>query len=323
MLTPERVSPALSELLSFEQTMPRALAHRQAVGEVFVTDSAKGAEGEYLVAVQLPRAHSLWFDRKIAFHDPFSTAEAARQGSFVVLHRYFGVPVGLPFSLLRWQFRVEDLECYRDDEATPLQGVLRYRVDDKGKPGADLGDMTLYGELVIDGRTAMTLSGDVVFFDRDDYKALREFQLSRKPAAAAGAPRPKPLDPAQVGRTDPRNVVVGEPVEHRFPYVIDTTHPSYFDHAYDHVPGPFIVEGFRQAALVTATRAGRLASPVAAVTGCATTFRSFGEFGSVLEASARVCERDEAGRVTVELALHQDGKQLAEASVELSPYPAA
>lgn len=318
---------SLGEELSFEQTVPRALAHRHAVGEVFVTDSSAEPDGDFLVAIQVPRAHSLWYDRTIAFHDPFSSAEAARQGSFVVLHRYFGVPVGLPFSLLRWDFRVEDLEAYRDNESSPFQGVLRYHVTDRAKPGADLGDMTLAGELTVEGRRAMTFSGDVVFFGREDYAALREFQLSRKPAVnpvIAASSRPVRLDPSLIGRLDHRNVAIGDslgdgPVP-RYPYVIDTTHPSYFDHAYDHVPGPFIVEGFRQAAIVTAVRAG-LSSPVVAVTGCSTTFTNFGEFGEILECSAEVTGQDEQGRVTVDLGLHQYGKQLAQAGIELTPYP--
>ncbi|GLW11235.1 adhesin [Microtetraspora sp. NBRC 13810] len=316
----ERVGSALvGERLGFEHTVPRAIAHRQAVGEVFVTDSTPGPDGEYLVAVQLPRAHSLWYDRRSRFHDTFSTAEAARQGSFVVLHRYFDVPVGLPFSLLRWAFRIEDLNAYRDDERTPLQGVLRYRVTDKGRKGAGFGDMTLHGELTIGGSTAMTLTGDVVFFNADDYQVLRTYQQSTKPPADP-APAPPRLDPLLVGRMDHRNVVIGEAAD-GFQYVIDTSHPSYFDHAYDHVPGPFIVEGFRQAAIVTATRAGALPSPVAAVTACSTTFAGFGEFGAPLTTSAEVTGRD-GGRVTVELGLHQYGKRLADATVELSPYPA-
>ncbi|MGW4799252.1 AfsA-related hotdog domain-containing protein [Nonomuraea sp. NPDC004297] len=308
----------LSGKLTFDQTVPRALAHRQAVGEVFVTDSAPGPDGDHLVAVQVPRAHSLWFDRLVAFHDPFCTAEAARQGSFVVLHRYFGVPVGLPFSLLRWQFQVHDLAAYRDDERSPLQGVLRYRVSGKPAAGGEFGDMKLSGELTIGSVTAMSFSGDVVFFGKEDYAALREFQQARRPAPDPAAAAVTPLDPALVGRRDRRNVAIGD--GERFPYVIDTTHPSYFDHAYDHVPGPFIVEGFRQAALVAAVRAGALGSPVAAVLGCSTTFGSFGEFGAVLECAAEVTGVT-GGRVSVGLELHQYGKRLATAGIELGPYP--
>src|SRR2546421_5590373 len=117
-------SPPLARpQLAFEQTVPRTLAHRRALGEVFVADSAQVGDDEFLLALQVPRAHSLWFDRLVPYHDPFAMAEACRQGAFVVVHRYLRVPHGLPFSLQRVEFRVPDLESYRDGGETPLEAI--------------------------------------------------------------------------------------------------------------------------------------------------------------------------------------------------------
>lgn len=313
------------EKLSFEQTVPRKLAHRQALGEVFIADSVESDDGAVFVAAQIPRAHSLWGDRPADFHDPFSTAEAARQGSFVMLHRHLGVPVGLPFSMKRWEFRAANLECFRDNGKSPLDGVLRYEVTERVDRGAEFSDLTLAGELRIDGTTAMTLTGDVVFLRREDYVALREFQLARRPKTTEPVPPAEPLDPARVGRDDVRNVVVGEPVDGRFRYVIDTRHPSYFDHEYDHVPGPFIIEGFRQAALVVATEQGALPSPVAAVTYLDTTFLDFAELDAPVECTATLLDEPPTAAphdsVVVELGLYQFGKRLADARLGLSRYP--
>ncbi|KOX12429.1 AfsA-related hotdog domain-containing protein [Nocardiopsis sp. NRRL B-16309] len=315
--------------LSFEQSVPCSLAHRRAIGEVFVADSLQDEDGDIHLALQLPRAHTLWFDRAVARHDTFSVAEAARQGSFVAIHRHLGVPVGLPFTLQRFAFRVPDLAPYADDGASPLEGVLRYRVGDRKKRGADFSELSLEGEVTVDGATAMTLTADVVFMPAEDYEALRAFQLSRKPAArtaTAPADAPAPLEPSEVGRLDRRNVVIADTGASgdggtRFAYAVDRTHPSFFDHDYDHVPGPFIVEGFRQAAAVAAHRAGALASPAAAVVACSTHFTGFGEFGSDLECSASEPEDLGAGRVAVDVGLHQFGKRLAEGRIELAPHP--
>jgi hypothetical protein len=318
--------------LTHEQTVPRAIAHRRAVGEVFVTDSAEVSADEFLLAWQIPRAHALWGDRLAPFHDPFAVAEAARQGSFVVVHRHLGIPLDLPFSLQRFAFQVHDLAAYRDSRSWPLQGLLRYRISDRRMRGADLGSMTLHGQVEIEGATVMEVGGDVVFLSRADYRALREFQRSRKPlAGASGQPLVEPVTPASVGRADVRNVVVGEPSALsfpagllRYPLRIDRTHPSYFDHDYDHVPGPFIVEGFRQAALLAACRGGALASPVAALTGLETTFADFGEFEAPLDFSAEVQPRDGTDpRVRVRVGLHQFGAEIAEGRIELTPHPAA
>jgi len=330
MTIDEAARPAPAQTaLTFDQTVPRAIAHRRAVGEVFVTDSARIAEDEFLLAWQIPRAHSLWGDRLVRFHDPFATAEAARQGCFVVVHRYLGIPLERPFSLQRFEFQVTSgLQPYRCDERSPLQGLLRYRIGRREFHGGDLGSMTIQGELEIGDVPAMTISGDVVFMSGDDYRTLRAFQRSRKPLGAASPQNPvTPVAPALVGRRDERNVVVGEPAALafpagllRYPLVIDRRHPSYFDHDYDHVPGPFIVEGFRQAGLLAAGRCGLLSSPVAAMTGLKATFSDFGEFEAPLDYSA---EATAAGgnRVDVRVGLHQFGAQIAEGRIELTPYP--
>jgi A-factor biosynthesis hotdog domain len=329
MTANETIGRATRTALSFEQTVPRAIAHRRAVGEVFVTDSEQTGPEQFLLAWQIPRAHSLWGDRTVPFHDPFSIAEAARQGCFVVVHRHLDIPLDLPFTLRRFTFQAaEDLRVYRDDEHSPLQGLLRYRITRRESHGGELGSMTLEGDLEIGGAPAMAMSGDVVFLSRGDYEALRAFQRSRKPLAGLSAPRPAdPVDPALVGRRDVRNIVVGAPRPAgkpggptRYPLIVDRSHPSYFDHDYDHVPGPFIVEGFRQTALLAARDAGLPVPPAAAMTGLETTFADFGEFEAPLHYEAAPAAGP-GGRAVVRVGLHQFGAQLAEAAIELTPWP--
>jgi hypothetical protein len=314
-------------LLSFDRTVPRAIAHRRAVGEVFVTDSQRVSDDEFLLAWQVPRAHALWGDRLVPFHDPFSVAEAARQASFVVVHRHLDIPLDLPFTLQRFAFQVSDLELFRDDRCSPLQGLLTYRLTDQQTRGGQLGSMTIHGTVEIDGRPAMTVEGDVVFMSRADYGGLRAFQRSRKLRAPVPPWQPAAtVAPESVGRADRRNIVVGEPTALsfpagllRYPLVIDRSHPSYFDHDYDHVPGPFIVEGFRQVALLAASRSTMLASPLAVLTGLTTSFSDFGEFEAPLEYSAeRMSVSD--GRVEAWVGLHQFGSEIAEGRLELTPF---
>lgn len=313
--------------LRFDQTVPRQLAHRRALGEVFVADSVEAGDGVYLLAVQVPRAHSLWFDRRVAYHDPLCAVEATRQASFVVVHRHLGVPLGLPFTLRSFQFRIEDLDAYRDTRSSPLEGILQLRLADRHKGGVELGSLSLEGKLTIAGSLAMTVGGEIVFLPEADYEALRAYQRRRKPLGVGKSTVPvRPLKPALVGRFDERNVVIGVPTadaqgDVRFPLVVDDTHPSFFDHEFDHVPGPLIGEAFRQAAIVTACRGGVLRSPVATVAACEAKFSDFGELDALVEISACVRTANQQG-ATVDVAVYQFGKQIAQGSITLREYPA-
>ena len=313
-----------SRRLCFEQTVPRSLVHRASLAEVYVADSLQSGDDEFTLAVQVPRAHCVWFDRRVPYHDPLATAEAARQGVYVVVHRHIGLPVGLTFSLQRLELRVEDLDGYRDG-GSPLQGILTLRIVEQTRSGGTLGSMTLEGDIAVDGDVLVRVGGDVVFFASDDFTALRAYQRRRNPPEGAPPPAVGPaLDAAACGRLDRRNSVLGEPSadgDARFPLIIDQQHPSFFDHGYDHAPGPLIVEAYRQAAIVSAHRAGALASPVCALVGLSAVFKDFAELDALIEVSAVVDECGEDGTVGIDVALLQFDKQLSTGRVAVRPYP--
>jgi A-factor biosynthesis hotdog domain len=88
-----QLSPTLeSAWLRFDRGVPRDLVHRRAVAEVLITDTIQVAEDEFLLGAQLPRAHSLWSDRRSSYHDPLLTIEICRQACLALPHRYYGVP---------------------------------------------------------------------------------------------------------------------------------------------------------------------------------------------------------------------------------------
>ncbi|TGB16676.1 AfsA-related hotdog domain-containing protein, partial [Streptomyces palmae] len=212
--------------LDFEQTVPRAIAHRRQIGEVFVADSVQRGEDDFHLSFQVPRAHSLWSDHPAGHHDPFASAEAARQAIFVLLHRHLGVPVGLPFSLQRITFRVTEPAAYRVRDGWPLQGYLHYRVADRRNRGSDVVGMVLRGEMEIGGRPAMELTAELAFMSQQDYDVFRAFQRAQKPVATAARTPHSPLDAARVGRRDPGNVVIGEAPGAAGPLLVpDPRHP--------------------------------------------------------------------------------------------------
>ncbi|WEO99082.1 AfsA-related hotdog domain-containing protein [Streptomyces sp. FXJ1.172] len=314
--------------LDFEQTVPRSLAHRSQIGEVFVADSAQSSDDDFHLSFQVPRAHSLWSDRDPAHHDPFASAEAARQSIFVLLHRYVGVPVGAPFSLQRIALRVEDPQAYANDGTTPLQGHLHFRVAERQGRGSDVVSMVLSGVMEIAGRRAMTLSAVLAFMSQEDYDVFRAFQRAQKPVATAELTPARPLAPVLVGRELRRNVVIGSPGPDstgpddgtaRYLLAADRSHPAFFDHEYDHVPGPLMVEGLRQAAVAAACRSGALASPHALPVGCEASFLDFAEFEADLTYEAEVHPPGTDGRLPVTVRLRQFGATVVEGRIELLP----
>lgn len=322
--------PATGGRIAFEQTVPRKLTHRWAVSEVYVTDAAQLGTEEFLAGVQVPRAHCVWYDRRFPFHDPLAVVEAGRQAAFVVVHRYFGVPVeGYSFVSQQIDYRVVDLERFRDDGRSPLEGVFHLVLSDQEERDGDLVGVTFRAELTVGGRPAMTMGGRLVFFPRADYEVMRVYGRARGTEHAAEPPVPaQQLDPALVGRVDRRNVVLADipqhsPGQHRFGLVVDPSHPSFFDHPQDHVPGPLIVEALRQAAIVAAQRDGVVASPVAVLGAGDAEFLGFAELDALTVCSASVKATSATGHVTVCLTLDQFGKQLASATVELFPCPSS
>ncbi|MEU4566301.1 AfsA-related hotdog domain-containing protein [Micromonospora sp. NPDC023956] len=311
--------------LSFSRTVPCALAHRRALGEVFVADSTQVDRDEFVLAVQVPRAHSLWGDRRIDVHDPFAMGEAARQSVFVLVHQYLGIPREQPFTLRSFTLRVVDLTAFADDRRTPQEGLLRYRTRNRSGLSTGVGVLTLRGELFLAGRLAMEVTAEVVGMPPDDYEVMRAFQRARQPDSEPVAPVPT-VPPGLVGRYDERNVVVGVPVdggsgEVRCRLVLDEGHPSFFDHAYDHLPGPVAVEGLRQAAVLAATGAGALPHPVSVVTGCEVAFSTFGQLDHPLECTARVRGVTADGSVEVAVAMYQFDEQLIDGTITLVSWP--
>ncbi|NNH68849.1 hypothetical protein HLB23_02985 [Nocardia uniformis] len=314
--------------LSFEQTVPRSLAHRRCLGEVFVADTAAVGVGEYLAAVQIPRAHLLWSDRRGDQHDPLALVEAVRQAMTVFGHRYLNLPPDTALSLQRVAVDIEDRSVLHDDGATPLEGIVRLRTDlDAGT--AYLTDHGFTATVTVGGAAAVSVRGGGIAFPAEAYAQLRQHQLADRLENGRGQGgsilRTSPVAPARVGRRDERNVVVGTG-DSGVELVVDRRHPSFFDHPYDHVPGPLLLEGFRQAALLAV--ADTSASPPVALDAAPVTmaaeFSGFAEFHAPLILTSSIDRDDESDCAEIHLDLTQFGVRIAGCRIEfdlISPAP--
>jgi len=322
----QRSQQRVGARLRFDRCVPRDLVHRRALAEVLITDTAEVAEDEFLLGTQLPRAHSLWSDRRSPYHDPLITVEIARQACLALPQRYYSVPQGWHFISQRIDFTVASLESYADGNESPPEGILRARFSNKRKRDGMLTGLSLESEMTIDGELAASISGDLMFLPPVTYNEMRAAKRSRRPSGGV-MPRivPRTLAPALVGRFLESNVVLEDRAssdtptgERRFTVVVDHNHPYFFDHGQDHVPGQLLVEAYRQAAVATASRERALAPAAAVLTGCQVAFADFAELDSPIECSAMLSDQLGERSFRVTLALHQLETVIGEARVDLS-----
>lgn len=313
--------------MQFSRTLPKELVHRAAVAEVFLTDAERRSEDELLLAAQLPRRHAFYHDSlgPRTHHDPLLLVEACRQGIFVVAHRYLDVPPGWKFLLRAVEFEVPDHAALTCGDH-PTEAVITTRVERRFRTRAMTTGLRLRFTLTIGTREALLARIAYSWMPPRDWTRLRTGQrgalgLPDVPAALPGSR----VDPALVGRRDPANTVISPPRTNgdgtrTARLIVDTAHPTLYDHWVDHVPGMLELEAFRQLALTAAVAAGAVRTPTALPVGLAARFRCFAEMDVPLSCrTARVLPGAD-----IECTLHQPGAVAAAARIRLAdPNPDA
>jgi hypothetical protein len=244
---------------NFRQTVDRALIHREALGEVFLTDVVQISEIEFAAAAQLPRSHAYYGDhnQRVVRYDPVLLLEASRQTGLAIAHRFCGVPFDHKFILTRLDIRIDQLSTIVV-ESRPAQLVATARIVDQRTRDGKVTGIELHLELteLITGRIGSAHVG-LRFRSSRAYHELRTQNRGGEalPSTATYRPyhRAVPAIPAAVGRRDPRNVIVSQPTTVDGVVIADlllsTTHPSMFDHPQDHIPGMVLIEAARQVAI--------------------------------------------------------------------------
>lgn len=199
----------LEDPLRTWQTVDRRLVHKKAIADVFLTDSRVLADSEFLIAAQWPRRH-WYFGDPAARLEPLLISETLRQVCLYVAFAHLGIPVGA--HVLIEQFSVRQ-SMHRLPSRDPAVVFIEVEVETDRAP-----------------HTPRRLVLRTVFRHGD-----------RVVASASGAARAIPPD--TFTRLRERRSTTGErrqPGGHRLR--IDLSHPVYFDHPTDHVPGLMLVD---------------------------------------------------------------------------------
>jgi hypothetical protein len=238
----ERIpSAGVRAQLAFDQTVPRAFVHRTSVAEVFLTDALACADGRVLVAAQWPRTHALLHSDRYGYTDPLLMIETVRQAAIYLAHRFHEVPLSSHFIFTGLDFQLEDPAGTLTGDS-PLNVVLDCAFRSSRTPRRTTGRLDCV--LEIRGRRVGRASAGLLAVPPSLYEALR--RRAARPAAPVGAGRPPKLPAALVGRERREDVLLSRTPD-GFQLDVSSTHPGYFEHACDHLPGMVLVEGFRQA----------------------------------------------------------------------------
>ena len=199
--------------LSYTSTVSRQLVHRAAICEVFLTDTRRRSDSDFLIAAQLPRVHSYYSDHlgTPAAYDPLLLLEVFRQTSILVAHEHLGVPLGAKFSFNTGEFTVLDTAAL---EIGPLPGhaLLTASVTAEKRRGDERVGVTLEMRLAVDDRAAAAMTMAIQWMPGEAWDRLRargRAGLDLDTPRALPHPGGRRLPPAAVGRRSSWGIWVG------------------------------------------------------------------------------------------------------------------
>ncbi|MDE3723842.1 ScbA/BarX family gamma-butyrolactone biosynthesis protein [Nocardiopsis sp. N85] len=311
--------------LDYDATVPRGLVHRKAVSEVFVTDSRQTGENTFDVAAQLPRGHVML---ETPTYDLPLILEACRQTGVLISHRHLDVPMDRAFIMHRMSLHIGDLDGLRQG-AEPARLMVATEADLYRNQAGRLRGYDFRGTVLLNGTEVAQATGALIFLSRQAYQALRTKGRESLDWSAAAAPRAIPAQPSVVGRRDPRNVVITDPVQRgdeswRATVVPDHSHPHLFDHPLDHLPGNLLIEAARQVAVAGVARSEGLDPVTLVPVSVEASFSSFCEndLPSTLEADITPFRSDErfGPVVGVDVRVNQQGTTNSSFRIEVAQW---
>lgn len=320
--------PALSDRLDLGGTT-RHLVHRPRSWDRFALDAPSILEEQFLLTGDMPCAHPLFNDGGERFHDFQVVTDAIQEIGELVGHRYFGVPEDRPGLFYEFGLEITDLTAWRRTEG-PGQITLDLRAQPTRVVDGVPRGLDLRGTVSLDGLVCATGRAGLIFLTAALHRNHRE--QSRRVSLAAGAGQRDqgretvPVPPSEVGRTDPANVLVGEPAPSTYgrltaPVRTVPGHPVFWLEQRDHVSGLLLVEALRQTSLLAAARAHGLVPLRSAITGIDLHSRGYTEPDLPLDCAAvpGALGRDAAGRpsVPVTLTMTQVGRTVLEATTSV------
>lgn len=299
-------------------TVPKELVHKRAVEEVLLTGWEPTGPDTYRVTARWPRVRAA-LAAGGGLYDPMLLVETVRQSFPLLSHAAFDVPLGHHLVWDRFSFALVPELLLVDRPADQDWDDIRLDVvcQDVVRRGNRVCALTLSymisraGEPLATAQTRFTVQAPAIY---------RRLRAERADAAEMMARAVTPGPPIRTARPDAATSqdVALSATDHarRWQLRVDTSHPVYFDHPVDHVPGALLLDACRQAAQAIAPSAPVLAVAMECV------FTSYVELDEPCLVEAARLPRDPAGRDRIGVTLHQ-GPETASCStvVTVVPHP--
>lgn len=317
--------------LSYDRTIDRALVHKAAVSEVFITDVQPVAELTVSAGAHLPIVHSYFSDhtQDPAVHDALLILEAGRQAAISGTHVHLGFAEDTITIVDRFTLTLDRLK-----ERLVGQSAGQLRIDSQFVPPNTRSGNGRYRKGRVEQRFLM--KGEQIGEHIMHVNFLKPHQNDVLRRAQRGTPAPltseysnggrsrersRAVEPERVARAHPMNVVLSHASTDAGQVSADVTpsfhHRSLFDHVYDHIPAMTLVEAARQLAMLST---GQPRS--AHVVGIEAGFSRFAELDDAVTATTPAAGPVPAsGPVTLPVSFQQGGAEIASVAVTVGSLP--
>ncbi|MEW2069999.1 ScbA/BarX family gamma-butyrolactone biosynthesis protein [Streptomyces sp. NPDC007346] len=278
--------------------------HKLRGEEVLLRTWTESSPGRYVLTARWPKGHAFYQPSQGAY-DPLLLAETVRQTVPLLSHAVHGVPREYKQAWECLSFAVEPLASL----VTTAEDEVRLVVScsDVVRRGSRFAGMTMNVDVHL-GKRLMGIAH--TRFNNQPapiYRRLRGSYADIDAALENCLPAGPPVEPHLVGRHSPDDVVLspalGGDRPGRWMLRVDPAHPVLFDHPVDHVPGMFLLEAARQAALAAGDGA-------TAVIGMKTDFVRYVELDAPAVVVAGAPVPGGTGRRRVPVSVEQHGVQV-------------
>ncbi|MEU1287656.1 ScbA/BarX family gamma-butyrolactone biosynthesis protein [Kitasatospora sp. NPDC005856] len=217
--------------------------HKLRPDEVYLTRWRRTGPDAFHIRARRPLRHPLY--RVAPDFDPLLLCETVRQTFPLLCHAAYDVPLGHQLIWERIRYDIDDAAYAGADRGPELE--LHVRCFDLSYRGKHPAALSLWALVTWGGLPVATADTRFTVQSRAVYQRLRGAYADTESAVAKASPAPAPAPCAGTGRHRARDVLLTSPADDGRRLRVDPTHPIYFDHPVDHVPGMLLLEAAHQA----------------------------------------------------------------------------